>query len=249
MNTYSKFLGSCLIGALLTGTSSAAVLAGWEMNGLSSYGPSPYDATTIGETGYTVGGLTRGFGVGTGGTAAANGWGGNAWTDASNPSNAAEAIAAGKFVTFSLTVTAGYSMSIESIGSYNIRRSNTGPTLGLWQYSADGGTFVEIGGILVWGSNITATGNDQDPITVGSITDLQSIGEGSEVVFRVVNWGASGTGTWYFNQFQSGADLVINGTTSFVGVSAIPEPSSALAGVLIACGLLIRQRVGPKGVV
>ena len=49
--------------------------------GANNFGPSPLAATSSGAN-VTVGGLTRGAGVGTGGTGAARGWGGVTFTGA-----------------------------------------------------------------------------------------------------------------------------------------------------------------------
>jgi len=66
----------------------SAVMSEWSLNnttnggllpgGTNNFGPSPF-AATLSDSNVTVGGLTRGIGVGTTGTGAASGWGGNAW--------------------------------------------------------------------------------------------------------------------------------------------------------------------------
>jgi hypothetical protein len=61
---------------------SQVTIAGWDMNGLSNYGPSPFAATTS-HGDITVGGLTRGSGITTINTAAGNAWGGNGLTETS----------------------------------------------------------------------------------------------------------------------------------------------------------------------
>ena len=173
-----------------------------------------------------MGGLTRGSGVTATGSAAANAWGGNGWN---GPTNLADAVTAGDFVTFTITA-AGQAISIESIDAYNVRRSGSGPTTGQWQYSINGGAFVDIGTSLTWGTNTSGTGNTQTSIDLTGVAALQSVADGSTVTFRIVNWGTtSATGTWYLNniQAQAGDDLVVNGSLASGDVA--PPAISILA--------------------
>ncbi len=193
-------------------TDAAAVLvllAGWEMNGLINYGPSPYAASTTSPS-VVVGGLTRGSGVGIGGSAATDTWGGNGF----NVTSQANAISENKFATFSITPSPGANVSITDIDPYNIRRSGTGPTTGIWQYSINGGAFVNIGTQITWGGT-TAAGNLQSPIDLSGIPALQNLTSATTVTFRIVNWGASSAGgTWYINDFTAaagGLDLIVRG--------------------------------------
>jgi autotransporter-associated beta strand protein len=184
-----------------SGIASVAV-AGWDFNGQSGFGTSPLAATTI-ASGYTVGSLTRGSGVGTAGSGASNGFGGDTW----DSSTSAAAITANEFFSFSITATSG-TLDLASIGAYNIRRSSTGPTAGLWQYRIGAGSFINLGSEITWGSGTSSTGNSQTAI---SLSGLGSIAANTTVTFRVANFGASSTGgTLYLNNFQTGNDLTIN---------------------------------------
>ncbi len=189
---------------------SAEKLVGWDFSGLTAYGASPLDPTSLSPS-VTVTGLTRGTGVGTTGSAAANAWGGNGWHETTG---LAEAVAAGKFATFSITVSGGQPIAFESIESYNIRRSGSGPATGRWQFSIDGGDFTNIGEEdIAWGDVTASAGNSQLPIDLTGIPQLQEVADGSTVTFRIVTWGATGSGgTWYLNQFQTGDDLIVIGT-------------------------------------
>ena len=106
--------------------SSGILLAGWDVStlpgGTGNYGPSPYAATATNAHITTVG-LTRGSGVGTGGSGAVHAWGGNGFTAADAPS----AVAANQFVTFTITNQPGYRVSYTSISKFDYRRSSTGP--------------------------------------------------------------------------------------------------------------------------
>ncbi|MBI1225587.1 MAG: T9SS type A sorting domain-containing protein [Bacteroidetes bacterium] len=195
--------------------------AGWDFDplpgGTGNFGPSPYDATSTG-TNVTVGGLTRGSGVTTLLSGAANAWGGNGWDGATDLSTA---VSLGNFVTFTITPNSGYTLSFSSIDFYNIRRSSTGPTTGQWQYRIGTGLYNNIGSPITWGSNTSSAGNPQSLISLTGITNLQNISPGTIVTFRVVNWNASGnTGTWYFNDPNGtfGDDLIINASESLFPV-------------------------------
>lgn len=219
------------------------IVAAWDFNdgrfpgGTNNFGPSPA-APTSASANATIVGLTRGGGVGTTGAGAANAWGGNAWD---GNASAAAAIAAGDFATFTVTPNTGFTMSFTSIDAYNVRRSSTGPTTGLWQYSTDGTNFFDIGGPITWGAITTSAGNPQALIDLTGVGGLQNLAAGTTATFRVVNWSASGSaGTWYLN--QNG----VAGSNDFVvraDFAAIPEPATAgLMGMALVAGTLFRRR-------
>lgn len=202
-----------LLGILANKAWGQAVVVGWDfstlLGGTNNFGPSPYAPTTT-ATGVTITGLTRGTGVGTTGTGAANAWGGNDFASTTQ----VDAITNNDFVTFQITVNSGFTLSLTSVEPYNIRRSNTGPTTGIWQYRINTGSFVDIGTAITWGTVTTAVGNPQSSIDLSSITALQNLTAGTVVTFRVVNWSGAAAGTWYFNDPSDTTpdDLVIKGT-------------------------------------
>ena len=49
-------------------------------------------------------------------------------------------------------------MSLSDIAAYNVRRSASGPSTGLWQYKVGSGFYVDIGTPITWGAVTTATG-------------------------------------------------------------------------------------------
>jgi PEP-CTERM putative exosortase interaction domain len=221
------------VGALLATTCliNAAVLVGWDFDPLAGggndFGPSPYSPTTVASNVIT-GGLVRGSGVGTAGQGAGNAWGGNAFISGTFE----DAVTGNKFATFTVQASPGYTLSFTSIDAYNVRRSNTGPTTGQWQYSLDGINFVNIGSEITWGATTTSAGNTQSAIDLSSITALQNLSDSTVVTFRVVTWGGSGaTGTWYLNDPNGspGIDFSVSGT-----ISPVPEPASA---VMLAGGV------------
>lgn len=209
----------------------AATIASWNFTGVSSYGASPLAPNAGTDANVAVGGLTRGGGVGTSGTAAGNAWGGTAWDGTSSLN---DAVAAGKFATFTVQAAAGYELSLSGFDAYNIRRSSTGPTTGQWQYSLDGSTFTSIGSPITWGSNTSGTGNAQSAVDLSSIAALQNVDDATTVTFRLANWNASGSGgTWYLNGGGTVKTFTVLGTA--VEAAVVPEPATA---ALAACGLI-----------
>ena len=204
------------IGAMGFGIPStrAAQIAGWDFSPIlatSNWGASPY-ATTSADPNVTVVGLTRNWTTGTG-TPAAAGWGGNNFSLTANTE--AAAITANNTATFSLTAKAGWQLSISDIPAYNIRRSASGPSTGIWQYQVGSGSFTDIGSPITWGSTTTAAGNAQSAITLSGITALQNVAAGTVVTFRLVTWGATTAGgTWYLNDpaKTTAIDFAVNGT-------------------------------------
>lgn len=188
----------------------SAVLAGWEMDGLTNYGLSPYNATVTSAS-VTVGGLTRGSGLSTGGTAAGDAWGSAGWYSAAPTETQATSIANNKFVTFTITPNFGINLSITAIEPFRVQRSGTGPQNGIFQYSLDGVNFIDIGTVFTY-PIVGAPGNQIPSFDLSGIADLQNLTSTTTVTFRLVNWGATGTGgTWYIIDQNAGPDFIIRG--------------------------------------
>jgi len=191
------------------------VLVGWDMSGLpggkNNFGPSPL-APTTNAANLTIVGLTRGSGIGTTGTGAGRGWGGNTFTDAGS----AAAVSANRFISFSVSAATGYAVSFTSISRFDYRHSATGPANGLLQYQIGAGAFTDIGTVSYPTNGISSTGG-LSPINLSGISALQNVGAGTSVTFRIVNWGGTGfAGTWYlFDMANSSAlDFALQGTVT-----------------------------------
>ncbi len=185
----------------------AAVLAGWDMSVATGYGASPM-AATISDAGVTVGGLTRGSGVVTTGTAAARAWGGVAWSGA----NAAAAATANQTATFTITPKSGNKVSFSSIAKFDYRRSSTGPANGTLQYQIGAGAFTDIAALSYTAT--ASTGGSLAAINLTGIPALQDVPAGTTVTFRIVNYGGGATGTWYIydKAATTANDFEIQGT-------------------------------------
>jgi DNA/RNA endonuclease G (NUC1) len=213
------------------GTVYSGVLVGWDMSGLTgganNYGISPLPQTTNAPN-LSSGGLIRGSGVKTSGSAGANGWGGTGFTNISK----ATAIASNQFATFSLTASNGYAMSCTSVSLYNYKRSGTGPASGVLQYQIDAGAFTDI---TNFSYSSASGGGTNATIDLSTITDLQNVGENTNVTFRIVNYGGtSSSGTWYVYDTagSTALDLAIQGTvTQIVNPPAIAPSISLLTFV------------------
>lgn len=208
MRKIYSLLFSCLVSSFLF---AQTTLAGWDVStmpgGSNNFGPSPLAATTS-QPALTVGGLTRGSGVSTPGTGAAEGWGGTAWNNATAAAN----IAANKFITFTVTANTGNAVSFSSINPFDYRRSGTGATSALIQYSIGAGTFTDITTVSL--SSPSANGASAGPIALSGITALQNVAPGVTVTFRIVPFNASGAaGTFYIYNVgnSAGLDLTVNG--------------------------------------
>jgi 2',3'-cyclic-nucleotide 2'-phosphodiesterase (5'-nucleotidase family) len=213
--------------------SAATTLAGWDVHGqpggLNFFGPTTLPATISGAH-VTVGDLTRGGGVGTGGgnTGAARGWGGNNWVVTSET----DAITANKFATFTVTTDPGYSVSYSNISRFDYRRSGTGASTGILQYAIGSGSFVD--GPSLNYSSTSSSGASLGSIDLSSIAALQNVAPNTTVTFRIVNWGGtSSAGTWYvFDTANSTAnDLEVQGTVvpvTSVGVETAANGSGSV---------------------
>lgn len=226
----SQFALALLAPMSFATSASAAVLAGWDVHGLAggtnNFGSSPL-AASVSDTNVTVGGLTRGSGVGTTGTGAARGWGGNTWTSA----NASAATTANQYATFSVTANSGFQMSLSGISKLDYRRSNTGATSGVLQYQVGGGAYTDITP-LSYTSTSSSGASITVPIDLSGIGALQNLPAGTTVTFRIVNYGGSGGGgTWYvFDAANTTAnDLELSGSVTATGGGAPPAPTVNLS--------------------
>ena len=211
------------------GTVYNGVLAGWDVSALpggsGNFGPSPY-ATTTNAPNLAVVGLTRGAGVKTTGTATSGAWGGDGFI----ATNAASAIVSNQFVTFSLIVSNGYKVSYTAISRFDYRRSSTAPTNGLLQFQVGSGAFTDI--INVFYTNTSTTGASLAAIDLSGFGALQNVGAGTNVTFRIVDWGGtSSAGTWYVYDVANSTalDLAVQGTVTQVLTATNPPGIQAIS--------------------
>ena len=219
-------------------------LVGWDVSGLpgglNNYGASPLTPTTNAPN-VTVVGLTRGAGVGTAGTAAAQAWGGTGFTNAT----ATAAVESNKFATFSVTANTGYKASFSSISRFDYRRSSTGPPNGVLQYQIGSGTFTDITNLSY--SSTSSSGSSIGAIDLSGFAPLQNVGADTNVNFRIVNYGGTSSGgTWYvFDTANSTApDLALQGTVTSSSVPGVPTLSITLTSTNT---LIVSWPLSPAG--
>lgn len=218
----------CITGLLLAsaqlGWGQTVQLAEWTFGGSSGWGLNVKDPATTASN-VTVGGLTRGPGLTTSGTAAGSAWGANGFYDniSAASQDATTAIANENFITIALKANSGYSVSLEEIGACNLRRSGTGPSSVLWQYSLDSITFTDITNITL--VSTASAGNNVSAIDVSGISALQNVPSTSRIFLRIVMWNASSqNGTWYFNAGPSDQPFSLSGT-----ITSTPLPLELLS--------------------
>jgi fibronectin-binding autotransporter adhesin len=229
-----KRVGLLAVMVLASGHLNAQVtLAGWDFSGKNSSVNNPLTANTTASN-ITIGGLTLGSGITTSSTA--DTFGGTNWTQGGG---AATTATNNDFISLTLTANAGYTISLNGISAYNIRRSSTGPNSFLWQYQLGSSAWTDIGSTLTV-SGTTSGGNTQSAITLNGISALQSVSSSSTIGLRLLGWGATGTsGTGFLNQFQSGDDFIITGSvasasafTTWSGTGSAGTWSNGTAGQL-----------------
>lgn len=197
-------------------------LLGWDVSGLSNFGPSPLAPTTNASTLLTTG-LTRGSGVGTSGTAAGHAWGGTSFGATSE----AAAISANEFATFgAIETNSGYTVSYRSLDTFKYRHSSAGPTNGVVQYQVGSGPFNDIASVFY--SSGSSSGATLSPIDLSAIAALQNVPAGTSVTFRIVNYNASSSGgTWYIFDVGSSPALDFEVQGFIAPIAVVGPPASA----------------------
>lgn len=195
-----------IFGNVVATTSTS--FASWEVNGVSGYGGSPFNASAV-NANRTSAVLTRGAGLSTGGGGAGNAWGGSDF----NNLTFTDAVTNSDFFLCTLNFVAGKTVSFNQINAMNIRTTNTGSTNIQWQYSINGSAFVNIGSAYTLTST-AATGNNIPNIDLTLYYDLQNINTTTTptITFRMVGFGGTASsGNTYINNI-SGNDLEVLGS-------------------------------------
>ena len=203
-----------------TPTGTLVTLAGWDVRGQGSFGLSPLTPSTNAPQ-LAIVGLTRGPGVLTTQSATTNAWGGHGFDAA----NAASAASAGDYATCSISANSGYRVSFTAISKFDYRRSGTGPSNGVIQVQIGSGPFTDIAAVTY---PAVSTGASLGAIDLSSNPALQNVGAGTNVTFRIVNYGGATGGTWYIydTAVSTAPDFAIDGIVSLV--QANPPASAAV---------------------
>lgn len=148
-----------------------------------------------------------------GGRFNAQGWDGAADADA--------ALAANNYFEWTITPSAGYSMSVTQI-SFQVQRSNTGASNLVLRTSVDN-YVANLNTLNNFAGNNATVGSTFDSSGVTALQDTTGA-----ITFRVIAWPGASTGSLGFE--GTGNDIQIFGTATLV-----PEPTTVL---LMASGLL-----------
>lgn len=223
----------------------SGVLVGWDMSGLTAYGSSPQAPTTNAPLLIVVAGLTRGSGVTTTPTAAPRAWGGNGF----DSSTAAAAITANDYATLTVAATNGYQLSFTNISRFDYRRSGSGAASGLLQYQVGSGAFTDI--TTVSYSSSASAGASLAAIDLSAIPALQGVGAGTNVTFRLVNYGGTG-GNWYIYDVANSTalDFTFQGSIAPLVPPTPPAPPAdapVISGAVITNGQFQFQLTGTVG--
>lgn len=196
------------LSALFAATCPADILVGFNPQGFTMGGPSPWDETSAPNTITLLAGveltsgLQRGEGLVGGGTAEA--WGGSGWQG--NDKDAA--IGDADYFIVTIAPEKGKTISFEQIQSFIFRGDNSATTY-LWQYQVGTGGFVDLGTPVT----VSATGIKgipQEPVALSSISELQKVSQ--PVTFRMLGWGAASKGSsWGFGKTTGAPVLTIEG--------------------------------------
>jgi hypothetical protein len=128
-------------------------------------------------------------------------------------------------------VADGYKLSLSNIPTFDYRRSGTGASNGVLQYSTNGTVFSVITNLAY--TNATSSGGSLGPISLSNVSALQNIPSGTTVTFQIVNTNGVSGGTWYiFDKANTtGNDFEIAGSVDPVGAGT---PTVSVTGPLAA---------------
>lgn len=210
---------------------AADVIAAWETTGQSSFGTQGL-AATGNAPGLTIGGLTRGPGVSTSGSGiAADAWGGQGF----NHESIEDAVAAGKFITFTVTPGSGAQVTFETL-DLHYRRDVGGPVSAAVQFQLGSGDFIDVEEIPLGESG--TEGSTITPVDLTGYSELADV-TGQSVTFRLVPYGASAAGgDFYLYGPIEGDDLLLEGqVTGGSGGDTSPPLATGLSPADNATGV------------
>lgn len=214
----------------------AEVVAGWDVNGVeldagtgldAPGSPYTFSATTS-ETAHVVAKLTLGAGVGP--SSSINQYGFKI-SAADKTNSLAGAVASDHYLEFSLVVSNGYALNLDSI-EMNGQASGTGCSNVVLMTSLDG---FSAGQEIATAYPANATGGfDTDAAGFGGPIDLSGAPYQNltgTVSFRLYGWNSStGSGTTYLRSL-TGDDLVVNGT-----IAELPSAGNLTLSVVFSNG-------------
>jgi autotransporter-associated beta strand protein len=183
MNSMSAFHPAARLALLTLACASfgqATELLSWDFNNTTT------GATTLGTASAAVVGISASTMTG-GGTSGTTTSPANTWNRTFVlKSDAASAITAGNFFSFTTTILEGYTASFSGVANVNMARTSSGPDRAELYYSTDGTNFTKTGNTFTVGSTLASAATD-----LGA--DMQIVVPGPATVsWRVVVYGGTG---------------------------------------------------------
>jgi hypothetical protein len=218
--------GLMSLGILLAGCAAHGQLVSWEIAGTNATITNPQAASSLAAN-IADASLTLGGGVTA--ASAADTFGGSGF----NTTSLAAAISGDDYLSFTITPSAGYNLSIASISLLTGVSTAVTSFHGDLLSSATGFTASD----SVHSYLFATTSAPIQSIVLSGFTALQNVS--GPIEFRLYGWrDPAGTSTFRFRNL-SGSDLVINGSAI-----AVPEPSTcaAMFGLVAFAWVAIRRR-------
>src|ERR1700677_3246248 len=184
--------------------SAQQAIAGWCVDAITSAQngggppPAPFTNSTanVNVTVYpmTKGTNSPGIGVDSGLSEA---YGGVDFTNLGVADSEANSIADGYYITYAIQAAYGYTISFNTNLVF-FHNSATGPWEAELQYSTNGASYSDVASMNYTNGNIAWTG--YQAVNLEGVAALQNVPSTTTNFFRIVNWGATGTGgTWYID--------------------------------------------------
>jgi|GEM_PF-4577664 len=222
-NTVKKTIASILSSLLIAfhGSFAGSVLISWDIpTGSTATGTSAGTVTAV--TGLSGTQITLGSGLTATAATSSSGWGGENFSGWTAVKTLTDALAAGDFFEWSVSVATGYSLSLDGIGTLGMFRSasgagNTNNSIGLY-YSIGGSAYTLAGQGPSGTTGVTTTAGVGTSLTgLGSswATTPLSVGEGQSITFRLAafqgNTNATGGTLRFGGTAANNVDLSLTG--------------------------------------
>lgn len=181
-------------------------------------------------------------------------YGGNDWTNAGVADSEASSITNGYYITYAVQALPGYTVSFYTNVLF-YHNSATGPINGELQYSTDGINYANVVPMTYASSSVAETLVMTNNLS--GFNFLQNVPATTTNFFRIVNWGATGTGgTWYIDSPTPGGTLagtnnfvVVGGVFSIFGIvpptNVVVSPSSIVANAGQTVGFTVSSTGSP----
>jgi hypothetical protein len=217
---WRSIVAMLVLSGFLAAMNAHSALSGWDLTGVNT-GPATVAATTFDANLDSLNTITRGSDAA--GSSANNsfrtlGFQNNGISTANND-----------YFQVTLSAASGFTLSLSTIDARFNGTASYAASPGVtsqFAYSLDGSTFTLIG------SSFSLVGPPviMSQINLSGISALQNVPDSTTVSIRYYASGQTATGGWGFFSSASGVNGLAFGGT----ISAVPEPTTFIAGALLA---------------